>query len=594
MKSRRRLLLFLSLWLTAIGVLPAQTSTPRAQAFSVVEATIPDMQRALQAHRVTSRELVTQYLTRIALYDKPVNAAISINPHALDEADARDAERARGRVRGPLHGIPIALKDNIHTTDIRTTGGALAFANFMPPYDATLTKNLRDAGAIIIAKTVLTELANWVSGAPTPMPGNYSAVGGFAFNPYDPRPDPRGTGRGGASDTDGRPVLSTGGSSSGAGTAANFWAANVGTDTAGSVVNPAMLTMLVGIRPTTGLISRYGVIPITADQDTAGPMARTVTDAAILLSALVGAAPDPNDGATSRCTAPPGRDYTKSLKPGGLKGARIGIPRAYFYERLPTAGDPPAAAAAAGAGRGGRGGGRGGIGDAQMKLMTEAIDVLKAQGAVIVDPADLPTVIDPDPAKNILSFDICSGTNNAKGKDGNCSVVLKYGMKRDFNAYLASLGPAAPVKSLTALRQFNEEHTRAGAIRYGQSNLDISDEMDVVQDRARYEADRARDVQLAGDRGFKSALEANKLDALMFPGWNVSNLASRPGYPEIVVPIGSIPANAASFPAGFDPKPSPYSVAFVGMPCSEPKLIEIAFAFEQVTKRRVPPVLPPR
>src|SRR6185312_16613378 len=155
-----------------------------------------------------------------------------------------------------------ALKDNIHTTNMPTTGGALAFKGLVPPYEATLTKNLKDAGAIIIAKTVLTELANWVAGAPTPMPGNYSAVGGFAFNPYDPRPDPRAS-------SDGHPVLSTGGSSSGAGTAANFWAANVGTDTAGSVVNPAMLTMLVGIRPTTGRISRHGIMPITLDQDTA-------------------------------------------------------------------------------------------------------------------------------------------------------------------------------------------------------------------------------------------------------------------------------------------------------------------------------------
>src|SRR5580765_7875061 len=280
-----RQLVALALAAVATGV-AAQSTTTRPSSFSVVEATIPDMQRAMKEHRVTSRELVTQYLTRIALYDKRINAAITINPHALEDADASDAERAAGRVRGPLHGIPIALKDNIHTTDLPTTGGALAFANFFPPYDATLTKNLRDAGAVIIAKTVLTELANWVAGAPTPMPGNYSAVGGFAFNPYDARPDPRAS-------SDGSPILSTGGSSSGAGTAANFWAANVGSDTAGSVVNPAALTMLVGIRPTTGLISRHGIIPITADQDTAGPMARTVTDAAILLSALVGASPDP-------------------------------------------------------------------------------------------------------------------------------------------------------------------------------------------------------------------------------------------------------------------------------------------------------------
>jgi amidase len=550
------------------ATLAAEPPVQRLPPFSVVEATIPAMQRAMAERRLTSRELVTQYLARIAMYEKRINSSISINAHALADADARDAERAAGRVRGPLHGIPIALKDNIHTVDMPTTGGALAFANFTPPYDATLTRNLREAGAVIIAKTVLTELANWVSGAPTPMPGNYSAVGGFAFNPYDPRPDPRDA------NNDGRPVMSTGGSSSGAGTAANFWAANVGTDTAGSVVNPAMLTMLVGLRPTTGRLSRYGIMPITADQDTAGPMARTVTDAAILFGALESAAADPNDAATTRCTAPPGRDYTKFLNAGGLRGARIGIPRAYYYDRLAA-------------------GGRGGLGDAQSKLMAEALEVLKREGAIVVDPANMPTLVDPDPDKNILSFDICSGLNNAKGKDANCSAVLKYGMKRDFNAYLETLGPSAPVKSLTELRIFNITHLRANAIRYGQANLDISDEMDVRQDRARYQADRARDVALAGDRGFKAAIEEHKLDALMFPGWNVSNLASRPGYPEIVVPIGLVASGGggAAFPAGFDPKPAPYSAAFVGLPCSEPRLFELAFAFEQATGRRVAPRL---
>ena len=227
--------------------------------------------------------------------------------------------------------------------------------------------------------------------------------------------------------------------------------------------------------------------------------------------------------------------------------------------------------------------------------MTDAIESLKRQGAIVVDPANMPTIVDADPAANILSFDICSGLTNAKGKDGNCSVVLKYGMKRDFNAYLATLGDKAPVKSLTDLRAFNTAHARAGAIRYGQANLDISDEMDVVADRARYESDRARDVTLAGDRGFKAAIDANKLDALMFPGWNISNLASRPGYPEIVVPLGVTAGGggggANPFPAGFDPRPSPYGAAFVGLACSEPTLFEIAFAFEQATKRRVPPGL---
>ena len=248
--------------------------------FSVVEATIADMQAAMRQGRITSRGIVQQYLDRIAKYEERLNAIITLNPRALDEADARDRERAQGKVRGPLHGIPIALKDNIHTTDMPTTGGALAFKGFVPPYEATLTKNLRDAGAIILAKTNMTELANWIA---TGMPGNYNALAGYGFNPYDARPDPReGT-------NDGRPALNAGGSSSGAGTAANFWAANVGTETSGSILTPANQTMLVGIKPTVGRISRYGIIPITADQDTAGPMARTVADAAILLGVLEGA-----------------------------------------------------------------------------------------------------------------------------------------------------------------------------------------------------------------------------------------------------------------------------------------------------------------
>ena len=220
-------------------------------------------------------------------------------------------------MRGPLHGIPIALKDNIHTTTMPTTGGALAFVGMVPPYEATLTKNLRDAGAVIIAKTGMTELANYVAAG---MPTNYNAVHGYGFNPYDPRRDPR-------TSADGRPVMQTGGSSSGIGTAANFWAGNVGTETSGSILSPSNQNMLAAIKPTVGRISRYGVIPITADQDTPGPMAKYVMDVAIMFGALESAAPDPNDPATKACTPPPGRDYTKLLRADGLKGARIGIPR---------------------------------------------------------------------------------------------------------------------------------------------------------------------------------------------------------------------------------------------------------------------------
>src|ERR1700730_14864239 len=283
-----------------LAALVATSALAQEKSLSVVEATIPQMQAAMQSGRVTSHDLVQQYLIRIATYEDKLNAAITVNPNALKEADERDRERTAGKIRGPLHGIPIALKDNIHTTDLPTTGGALAFDGLVPPYEATLTRNLREAGAIIIAKTIMTELANWVASG---MPGNYNALAGYGLNPYDPRRDPR------EATADGRPALGAGGSSSGIGTAANLWAANVGTETSGSILSPANQNMLAAMQPTVGRISRYGIIPITADQDTAGPLAKTVTDAAILLGALESATPDPNDPATQKCAPPPGRDY---------------------------------------------------------------------------------------------------------------------------------------------------------------------------------------------------------------------------------------------------------------------------------------------
>ena len=540
-----------------------------ATPFTVVEATIPEMRTAMEQGRVTSHELVLQYLTRIAMYEDRLHAAISVNRDALKEADERDRERAQGRIRGPLHGIPIALKDNMHTTNMPTTGGALAFDGFVPPYEATLTKNLRDAGAIIIAKTGMTELANWVAGSPTPMPGNYNAVGGWGMNPYDPRRDPR------EPFFDGRPALQTGGSSSGIGTAASLWAANVGSETSGSILSPSNQNMLAGVKPTVGRISRYGIIPITADQDTAGPMAKSVTDAAILLGVLESPAPDPNDPATKTCTPPPGRDYTRFLNANGLRGARIGIPRAFYYDKT----TPP-----------GRKDARGGLNADQAKVMADAIAVLEQQGAVIIDPADIPSVVDPDPQHNLLLWNICSGATDAKGKDADCSVDLKYGMKRDFNKWLATLGPSAPVKSLTELRQWNITHTKAGAIRYGQSNLDVSDEMDLDADKARYEVDRAKDIALAGTHGIDEVMKAQRLDAILFPAANGAAIAARPGYPTVIVPFGTVPnAPTPPFPEGFNAKPSPFGVSFTGMACSEPRLLELAFAFEQATKRRVPP-----
>jgi amidase len=529
----------------------------------VVEATIPQMRAAMAQHRVTSRELVRQYLARIATYEDKLHAALTVNPHALDEADALDRERARGRLRGPLHGIPIALKDNIQTTNMPTTGGALAFDGLIPPYEATLTRNLRDAGAIIIAKTAMTELANWVAGPPTPMPANYSALGGFTFNPYDPRRDLRDA------TFDGRPALTTGGSSSGVGTAANFWAANVGTETSGSILSPANQTMLVGIKPTVGRISRYGVIPITADQDTPGPMARSVTDAAIMLGVLEGRAPDPNDPATGRCTSPPGLDYTIFLNRNGLKGARIGISRGFF--------DRP----------------NDGFNDDQRRVMDEAIAVLRQQGAVVVDPAEIPSIVDSDPRNNLLRWGICAGATDDRGRDENCSIVLKYGMKRDFNRWLASLGETAPVKTLTALREWNLTHQRAGTLKYGQAALDISDEIDIERDRARYEADRAKDIWLGGTHGIADVVTVERLDALLFPGSSGASIAARPGYPTVIVPFGMVQnAPIPPFPANFNARMALLGISFTGIACSEPRLIELAYAFEQATKRRVPPPLP--
>src|SRR5436190_7568783 len=526
----------------ALAATAALAAAPRApQRFSVVEASISDMQRALRQHRVTSHELVQQSLTRIALYEDRLNAIVYVNPHALEEADARDRERAAGRVRGPLHGIPIALKDNIQTRDMPTTGGALAFAGLVPPYDATVAKNLRDAGAIIMAKTQLTELANWVT---VGMPANYNSLNGYGMNPYDPRRDPRD------GLADGRPVLTTGGSSSGVGTAVSFWAANVGTETSGSILSPANQNMLAGIKPTVGRVSRYGIIPITADQDTAGPMARSVTDAAIMLGVLESATPDPNDAATSTCAPPPARDYTRFLDRNALKGARIGVPRAFFYEAVASGSSLLP---------------RGGLTVEQQTVMRGAIAELARQGATVVDPANIPSILDWDPARNFLDWPVCSGPDNAKGKDANCSTTYKYGMKRDFSRWLALLGDAAPLKSLSELRAWNEAHRAAGTLKYGQSNLDNADEIDLAADRARYESDRRKDLLLTARHGIDEVMKKQHLDALLFPAQNGNGIAARAGYPSVLVPYATVPNNAPpAFPPAFNPRPAPFGVTFTG------------------------------
>ncbi len=528
------------------------TTHGSSEPFDVVEATIPQMRGAMEEGRISSRDLVEAHLLRIALYEETVNAVIAVNAEALAEADRLDRERAEGRVRGPLHGIPVALKDNVHTTDMPTTGGALAFEGYVPPYEATLTKNLREAGAIILAKTVMTELANFIAEG---MPGNYSAIGGYGLNPYDPRRDPR-EGR-----NDGRPAMGVGGSSSGIGTAMSFWAANVGTETSGSILSPANSNMLAAIKPTVGRVSRWGIIPISGDQDTAGSMARTVTDAAIFFGALEGAASDPNDPATSRCEVPPNGDYTEFLRAEGLQGARIGIPRAWYYDSIQVPGTDRY---------------QNRLSEEEREVMAEAIGILRQRGATIVDPADIPSVVDPDSATSLL-------TNGG-------SSVLNYGMKRDFNAWLETLGDSAPVKTLTELREWNLAHDAAGAIRYGQAALEGSDAVDLENARAEYEADRARDLELNAERGIDQVMTELELDALLFPGSSGAGIAARPGYPTVMVPFAFVEADPdPPMPEGFDPKPRPFGVSFTGMACSEPRLIELAFAFEQASMRRVPP-----
>jgi amidase len=335
--------------------------------------------------------------------------------------------------------------------------------------------------------------------------------------------------------------------------------------------------MLAAVKPTVGRVSRYGVIPITADQDTAGPMARTVTDAAILLGVLESATPDANDPATTRCAPPPGRDYTRFLDRDALRGARIGIPRAFYYDKLTPPGEKEE---------------RGGLDADRLRVMEEAIAVLKAKGAILVDPVEIPSIAAVEPSSSFLTWNLCAGLDNAKGKDASCSVVLKYGMKRDFNLWLASLGPSAPVTTLSELRLWNVAHQKAGAIRYGQAQLDISDEMDVDLDRSRYQADREKDLLLSATRGIDAAMKQHDLDALLFPGASGASLAAKPGYPTVIVPFGFAPnAPTPAFPEGFDAKPTPFGVSFTGTACSEGRLLALGYAFEQATRRRVPPEL---
>jgi amidase len=460
---------------------PAQQPPAAANSLQLVEASVPELQQALRTRLITSEQLVQMYLNRIAAYDKVgplLNAFIHLNANALEEARARDRDRRRGLAHGPLFGIPVLLKDNINTADMPTTAGSVALAGSIPPNDAFITEKLREAGAIILGKATLTEFANFIA---IGMPSGYSSLGGYGFNAYDPRPLPA---------SDGRPVLTPGGSSSGSGIAvsASLVSVAIGTETSGSILSPGSSNGVVGIKPTVGLVSRNGILPITADQDTAGPLARTVTDAAILLSQIAGH--DPNDAATAPCLEPGNcfSDYTKFLDKHALRGARIAVPRVPYWN---------------------------GFTPAQTQIMLDAIAALREQGATVVDPYEIPN------QNAISAFGICV----TFPAPSNCSTVLMYGQKHDLNSYLATR-PNAPVHTLADIIAFNNAHA-AVALKYGQAIFLAANQLDTSPgsaDTQRYLADRALDLALTrggldavfnGPDGIQGT--DDDFDAILFP-----------------------------------------------------------------------------
>jgi amidase len=477
----------------------------------------------MKSGKFTARSLVEKYSARIDEIDKrgpAVNAMIELNPDAFAIADALDQERKAKGPRGPLHGIPVLIKDNIDTADrMMTTAGSLALVGSKPPRDSFVAQRLRAAGAVILGKTNLSEWANIRSSHST---SGWSGRGGLTKNPYALDRNACGSSSG-----------------TGAGISANLAAVGIGTETDGSIVCPSSSNGLAGIKPTVGLVSRSGIIPISHSQDGAGPMCRTVHDAAILLGVLTGV--DTEDAATAASAGKSQTDYAQYCDPNGLKGARIGVARKYF-----------------------------GFNDAVDALMEEALDVIKRQGATLVDPADIETL----------------------GKfDDSELLVFMYELKADLNAYLARLGPTAPLRTLKGIIEFNDHNRQKEMPYFGQDLFVKAEGKGPLTEKAYLDA-LAKNHQLARTEGIDAIMDKHHLDALVAPtggpAWltdlingdhsagGSSNAAAVAGYPNINVNAGSI----FGLPVG---------ISFFGRAWSEPTLIKLAYSFEQATKARQAP-----
>ncbi|UFP94192.1 amidase [Gloeobacter morelensis MG652769] len=490
------------------------------------EATVAALQEALASGALTSRQIVQGYLDRIACYDKQgpkINAVLEINPDALAIADALDAERRAGRVRGPLHGIPVLIKGNIATGDrMLTTAGSVALVDALPQKDAFIATRLREAGTVLLGKANLTEFANFMSYY---MPSGYSSQGGQTLNPYFP-----------ALEDNGVPTVTPCGSSAGSGaaTAANLTAISIGTETSGSILCPSSFNSLVGIKPTVGLVSRTGIIPISASQDVAGPMTRTVADAAVLLGAIAGY--DPADPVTARSVGQIPADYRTFLKLDGLVGVRIGLPPEYLDF----------------------------LGPETRPAFDRALEVLRAQGAVIVDAP--------------------IATTDALFASPSVITVLTYEFKRDLNAYLAKVKPGTTIDTLSEVIDFNFRK-REVALKYGQGLL-VDSQQRRLQNGTAITAQGYRDALaekqlLAKTEGIDATIAKYDLDALLFPTYYGSFVGAAAEYPSVIVP------------AGYATGGLPIGITFLGKAFSEPQLIQYAYAYEQASLARRPPEATP-